>query len=59
VYSSTGADVDTVVVGGRVLMEGRELKTLDEERILAETRRAVDDLYERTGVPRPSTWPTT
>ena len=33
-----------------VLMEGRSLTTLDEERILAEARSAVDGLYARTGV---------
>ena len=49
VYSTTGADVDTVVVGRQVLMEGRRLTTLDEERILAEARTAVADLYRRTG----------
>jgi cytosine/adenosine deaminase-related metal-dependent hydrolase len=59
VYSTTGADVDTVVVGGKVLMEGRTLTTLDEERILAEARDAVVDLYRRTGVATPSTWPQT
>ena len=36
-----------------VLMEGRGLTTLDEERVLAEARAAVDDLYTRTGVERP------
>ena len=38
-------------------MEGRSLTTLDEERILAEARAAVDDLYARTGVARPGVWP--
>ena len=57
VYAGTGADVDTVVVAGRVLMEGRVLTTLDEERVLAEARAAVDDLYTRTGVERPAVWP--
>ena len=57
VFSTTGADVDTVVVDGTVLMEGRSLTTLDEERILAEARTAVDDLYARTGVPLPTGWP--
>ena len=59
VYSTTGADVDTVVVGGKVLMEGRTLTTLDEERVLADARDAVVDLYRRTGVATPSTWPMT
>ena len=57
VYSTTGADVDTVVVAGKTLMEGRRLTLLDEERILAEARSAVDDLYARTGVPLPGIWP--
>jgi cytosine/adenosine deaminase-related metal-dependent hydrolase len=57
VYASSGADVDTVVVDGRVLMEARTLTTLDEERILAEARAAVASLYERTGVARPGVWP--
>ena len=58
VYSTTGADVDTVVVGGQVLMEGRRLTTLDEERVLAQARTAVADLYRRTGVETPNAWPT-
>lgn len=33
VYSARGSDVDTVIVNGRVLMAGRQLKTLDLERI--------------------------
>jgi cytosine/adenosine deaminase-related metal-dependent hydrolase len=57
VYASTGADVDTVVVAGKTLMQGRELCTLDEERVLSEARAAVDDLYARTGVERPVPWP--
>jgi hypothetical protein len=38
-------------------MRGRELCTLDEERVLSEARTAVDDLYTRTGVERPVPWP--
>ncbi len=33
VYSAQGGDVDTVIVDGTVLMENRELKTIDEERV--------------------------
>lgn len=39
VYSASGSDVDTVIVDGRVLMRGRKLTTLDEERIIDEVRR--------------------
>ncbi len=33
VYSMQGSDVDTVIVGGDILMHGRELKSIDEEKI--------------------------
>ena len=36
VYSANSSSVDTVIVDGKILMEKRELKTLDEEKIIAE-----------------------
>lgn len=36
VYSANASAADTVIVDGKILMQGRELKTLDEEKILAE-----------------------
>lgn len=33
VYSAQGGDVDTVIVDGNILMENRELKTIDEEKV--------------------------
>lgn len=35
-YSANSSAADTVIVDGRILMQGRELKTLDEEKIIAE-----------------------
>jgi 5-methylthioadenosine/S-adenosylhomocysteine deaminase len=57
VYASSGADVDTVIVDGEVLMEGREMTQLDEERILAEARERAATLYARAGVEVPQPWP--
>lgn len=57
VYSSTGSDVDTVMINGEILMEGRRMTKLDEERVLWEARRRCADLFERTGVDVPQTWP--
>ncbi len=34
VYSASGADVDTVIVAGKILMERRQVKTLNEDEIL-------------------------
>lgn len=36
VYSANSSSADTVIVDGKILMQGRELKTLDEEKIIAE-----------------------
>ena len=44
VYSSTGAEVDTVMVDGRVLMENRKLTTIDEEKVYDEIRKMAKRL---------------
>ncbi|MBR1805174.1 MAG: amidohydrolase [Selenomonadaceae bacterium] len=36
VYSAQSSAADTVIVDGKILMQGRQLKTLDEEKILSE-----------------------
>ena len=50
VYSAVGGDVDTVIVDGKVLMREREVLTLDDDKVLWETQKAVDDLLERKEV---------
>jgi len=44
VYSAQGSDVDTVIVDGKILMENRELKTLDEEKIIYKVRKLSEGL---------------
>ena len=44
VYSANAAAVDTVIVNGKILMQGRELKTLDEEKICAEFKTCANRL---------------
>ena len=41
VYSANAGSVDTVLCDGRVIMEKKELKTLDAERILFEAERCA------------------
>jgi cytosine/adenosine deaminase-related metal-dependent hydrolase len=57
VYAASGADVDTVMIDGEVVMEGREMTRLDEEEILWEARRRSADLFARTGIEIPQLWP--
>ncbi|MCL2677954.1 MAG: amidohydrolase [Clostridiales bacterium] len=44
VYAASGADVETVIVNGRLLMENRRLPHLDEEKILYEAKESMDFL---------------
>jgi len=45
VYAAYGSDVDTVIVHGQVLMEGRKLLILDEERIRAKVNESAKRLF--------------
>ena len=59
VYAATGASVDTVLVGGQVVVEKGRLTRVDEEALLAEAR-AKDWrrwLAERAGLPYQQRWP--
>jgi 5-methylthioadenosine/S-adenosylhomocysteine deaminase len=47
VYYATGADVDTVVIDGEVIMEGREVSTLDENEILTRLQERAQQLWQR------------
>jgi cytosine/adenosine deaminase-related metal-dependent hydrolase len=57
VYTASGDSVDTVIVDGKVLMEKRELKTLDMERVMARCRELAPKLLERAQVTPQSRWP--
>jgi len=45
-YGAVGADVDTTIVNGRVLMRGRRLLTIDEEELLAQTAKRARRITE-------------
>jgi len=44
VYSACGSDVDTVIVDGKILMENRQVKTLDEHAVIKEAEKTALDL---------------
>ncbi|MBR1893594.1 MAG: amidohydrolase [Lachnospiraceae bacterium] len=37
-YSAGGSEVDSVIINGKIIMENREVKTIDEERVYFEIR---------------------
>jgi len=46
-YSASGYEVETVIVGGRLLMERGELLTIDRERVFAECARICERIGTR------------
>lgn len=50
VYSANGNDVDTTIVDGKILMEGRRILTLDEDKLVEEAQRVADDLVSRAKI---------
>ncbi|MHA2386063.1 MAG: amidohydrolase family protein [Candidatus Thorarchaeota archaeon] len=47
VYQATGSEVETVIVDGRVIMDKRQMMTIDEEDVLANAQKAAENLAER------------
>ena len=45
-YAGQSADVDTVIVDGRILMENRRLTTIDEQQVKAEVKKVAARLIE-------------
>jgi len=47
VYSARGSDVDTVMVDGKIVVENRVVKTLDEEKVMEKAEKHAVDLLTR------------
>jgi cytosine/adenosine deaminase-related metal-dependent hydrolase len=58
VFATQGADVHTVVIDGKIVVQNHEILTLDEKAIVAEARRRTPEIARRAKVPaaRPR-WP--
>jgi 5-methylthioadenosine/S-adenosylhomocysteine deaminase len=46
VHTGLSSDVDTVIVDGQILMEGREVKTINEEEVLMRAQKTTERLWE-------------
>jgi 5-methylthioadenosine/S-adenosylhomocysteine deaminase len=44
VYSAVGDDVDTVIVNGKIIMQGRKVLTMDEEHVMKKAQEVSDAL---------------
>jgi 5-methylthioadenosine/S-adenosylhomocysteine deaminase len=51
VFAANGSCVDTTIVDGRVLMEGRRILSVDENEVIREANRAFQEVQGRMVVP--------
>jgi len=51
VFSAEGGSVDTTIVNGRVVMEGRKFTTIDEQEVLAKANESFRNVIDRMVVP--------
>ncbi len=47
IYSGKSSDVDTVIINGKIVMENKEIKTVNVERVLTMMEKVKRDLLER------------
>ena len=57
VYNADGRSVDTVMVDGRVVVEGQKPTFVDEWELMEKLQAIGSDMLERTGTDVPQTWP--
>lgn len=46
VYAASGADVDTVIINGKIVMENRQLLTIDESEVMQKVREIAVGIKE-------------
>ncbi|MEX0698317.1 MAG: amidohydrolase family protein [Acidimicrobiia bacterium] len=57
VYNTTGHSVDTVIVGGDVLVENKNLVHLDEEQVREDAQRVERRILKEIGIDAVPSWP--
>ena len=51
VYAAEGSDVETTIIDGKVIMQNRVVKTLDEESVLRTANERAFKVIKRAGLP--------
>jgi 5-methylthioadenosine/S-adenosylhomocysteine deaminase len=47
VYSARASDVNTVIVDGEIVMQNRQVRSLDEQAVMEKARNTAYDLLSR------------
>lgn len=50
VNSIRGADVEATIVGGDILMQNRNIKTLDEKRVIEKSKKVAKDIWKKLDI---------
>jgi len=50
VYSAGGSEVDTVIINGKLVMEGRKVLTIDEDKLLSQARQMGERIKKHVGL---------
>ncbi len=57
IYSASGGSVETVIIDGRIVMEGKRMLTVDEGEVRAGVNDAASRVWGRAGLKIPPRWP--
>lgn len=57
VYAACGSDVDTVIIDGDIIMQGREVKTIDEQEVIERAQELGLEVDKRLGLNIGPSWP--
>lgn len=57
VYAANGSDVDTVIIDGKIVMQGRKVKTIDETEIVEQAQEVGLEVDKRLGLETGASWP--
>jgi 5-methylthioadenosine/S-adenosylhomocysteine deaminase len=58
VYCANGSNVSTTIIDGKVVMEDRKVKTLNEGEVMFSAQRAIEELLERSKHESDRSWKT-
>jgi 5-methylthioadenosine/S-adenosylhomocysteine deaminase len=56
VYSSDSRNIETTIIGGKVILDEGEIVTLNEEAVLRKAQSLAEDLVRRSGLGHPTHW---
>ena len=45
VYSANGADVDTVMIDGKIIMQNRKMVNLDEKEVMKQVKKIAKRIF--------------